>query len=134
MMEKGKEGIRGMAKEMDTQLLNQRLEFCGRTREELAAAIAARGVHCSVEAIRQAMTKEDRPIHAVIRSECAVVTARWVKERREALTAEVGRQMEALGVSAEGLEVLAPDSRTVVVLQDGTYIGSYDPDTRKLKI
>ncbi len=117
---------------IDARVLNARLEFCRRTRAELAAAIEAKGQHCTEETIKEALCKDTRPYLKVVNAECEIITARWVKARVEELQAEVGAQLEALGQKADDVEVLFYTGPGVPVLADGMYIGCYDPDAHRL--
>lgn len=121
-----------MEREMNARRLNERLTFCGKSREEMVQAIRAAGVNCSESMLCQAMNKRTRPVFAVIRSMCDVISERWVRERVCALTEEVGRMLEDEGESAEGLDMLAPCAGIVTVLRNGVYIGSYDPEAHRM--
>ena len=122
-----------MEREMNARMLNERLTFCGKSREDMVQAIRAAGMNCSEAMLCQAMNKRTRPVFAVIRSMCAVISERWVRERMHALTEEVGRMLEDEGESAEGLDMIEPCLGLVPVLRNGVYIGSYDPEAHRLR-
>lgn len=109
-------------KYISTEVLNERLRFAGKTREELAMAMG-----CTEESLRACMTKENRPVYEKLNRQADILSAAFVRARRDELAEEIKANFPKL--AEKNIIVLRPDLPSVVVVADGKLAGIYNPET-----
>lgn len=114
-----------MKKYITTEVLNERLRFSGKTREELAMAIG-----CSEQTLRACMTKEDRPVYEKINRKAEIISAAFVRAKKDELAEEIKARLPFL--AGKDLIVLHVDLPSVAVVADGKLIGVYNPETGRM--
>lgn len=110
-----------MKKYITTEVLNERLRFAGKTREELAECMG-----CSEQTLRACMTKEDRPVYEKLNRQADIISAAFVRARKDALAEEIKRTCPDM--ADKDPMVMHVDAPSVIVIAGGKpYV--YNPET-----
>lgn len=109
-------------KYISTEVLNERLRFAGKTREELAEYMG-----CSEQTLRACMTKEDRPVYEKLNRQADILSGVLVRAKKDALAEEIKTRCPEL--ADKDLMVMHVDLPSVIVIADGKLAGIYNPES-----